>query len=138
MKNRLYIQLNFILLLVIAFSSCEKDVGPIRIRPLVPYDSTSYRISFSNYIQPIFNENCIGCHNATHPFLNLHASVSFDELLYTGDKAPYIDSIEPENSLLIQRLRGVEWPIMPPNPPHVSEANIDSIKLWMMQGCYYN
>ncbi|MBK7885906.1 MAG: hypothetical protein IPJ86_00960 [Bacteroidetes bacterium] len=126
------------LITILILTSCEKDKGPIIIRPEIPYDSTVYMISYSGYIQPLFNENCVGCHNAAHPFLNLHASVSYSELVYNGENAPYVDNIDPENSLLIQRLRGVEWPIMPPNPPHVSEADIDSIKLWMSQGYFDN
>jgi hypothetical protein len=138
MKQKITLQKIAIIILISTLAACEKDVGPIRIHKTAPIDSTIYRISYSNYIQPIFNNNCVSCHNANHPFLNLHASVSYDELLFLGDNAPYVDSIDSENSLLIERLRGVEWPIMPPSPPHVSDSDIDSIKAWMQQGCYFN
>lgn len=117
--------------------SCEKDKGPVFIDRRPPDDQV-YRISYKGYIQSIFNENCVGCHGINHPFLNLKKEESYNELLYNGANAPYVDTINPENSLLIQRLRGVEWPIMPPDPPHISESDIDSIKLWMTQGCYNN
>ena len=125
----------FVLLL---FGSCEKDRGPVTIKPVQPVDSSLHYISFKGYLQPLFNDYCIGCHNSNHPFLDLRGVVSYEQLLFSGSTAPYVDSINPDNSLLVQRVVGVEWPVMPPEPPGISASDLDSIRLWMLQGCRDN
>lgn len=120
--------------LLLSIVSCEKDHGPVVVRPPAVIDTTHALVSYRGYIQPIFNDYCIACHTSSHPFLDLRGIVSYDELLYTGASAPYVDSINPDNSLLIQRLIGDEWPIMPPDPPYLTAAQIDSVRLWMLQG----
>lgn len=119
---------------IMLLAACEKDKGPVRIMPEQPIDSTIHYISYKDYIQPMFNDYCIGCHNSNHPFLDLQGIVSYDQLVFSGENAPYVDSISPDNSLLVQRLIGDEWPIMPPDPPHISPADIDSVRKWMQQG----
>lgn len=123
-----------ILAMAFLISSCEKDRGPVIVKPAPPVDTTGKYVSYRNYIQPLFNDYCIACHHSSHPFLDLRGVVSYDELLYTGANAPYVDSLNPDNALLIQRLVGDEWPIMPPDPPYFTEAQIDSVRLWMLQG----
>ena len=39
----------------------------------------------------------------------------------------------PKTVFLIGRLRGVEFPLMPPDGGRVSEGMIDTIKVWMLQ-----
>ena len=91
-------------------------------------------ISFTRDIQPLFDAMCIRCHNEWHPFLDLRSCCSYEQLLTSGHLAPYVDSLDPENSILIGRLRGVEFPLMPPDGGRVSEGMIDTIKVWMLQG----
>ena len=116
--------------------SCTKDQGPLIIKPLpVPGDTM---VSYADFIQPIFDANCIRCHSQGHPFLDLRDCCSYDELLLTGSSAPYIDSIDPANSLLIGHLEGVEYSPMPPDGALLSQGIIDSVKIWMRQGARNN
>ena len=129
----------FVFLLIFTiFISCEKDKGPIIIRPDIPFQSADTFISFIDDIQPILNEFCIECHNQSHPFLDLRDLYSYNELLITGYSAPYVDTINPSNSLLVGRLYGVQYAIMPPNPPVLSQGKIDTIVVWMRQGARNN
>lgn len=138
MKNTLAF-LSIISIGALLFHSCEKDSGPVTIVPVPPIDSSIHYVSFSGVIQPIFNTECVSCHDANQNFgPNLKDGYSWDQLLYSGPNPPYVDSINPENSILIQRLRGVELNLMPPGGPQISEALIDSIALWMTQGCRDN
>ncbi len=120
--------------ILILMASCEKDSGPIVIKPDAPANTIDTTISFSEIIQPLFNIHCIQCHNNTHPFLDLRESFAYDELVQNGENAPYVDSIQPEESYLAARLYGVEWPIMPPDPPHFTASEIDTIIQWMQEG----
>ncbi|HRH66735.1 MAG TPA: hypothetical protein PLU53_10600 [Bacteroidia bacterium] len=122
--------------LLIWMNSCTKDEGPLVIKPPpVPGDTM---ISFGLEVQAIFDVHCVRCHNQSHPFLDLREGFSYEELLYYGRLAPYVDTLIPENSILIGRLRGIEYPIMPPDGDHVSEGAIDTIATWMLQGAREN
>jgi hypothetical protein len=119
-------------LLFLLINGCAKDEGPFIVKPVkLPGDTL---LSLSTDIQPIFDSHCIRCHNQSHPFLDLRDGYSYNQLLYTGHLAPYIDTVNPENSILVGRLRGVEYPIMPPDGDHLLPATIDSIVLWMSEG----
>lgn len=117
-------------------SSCTKDEGPLVIKPPpVPGDTM---MSYSLEIQAIFDLHCVRCHNQSHPFLDLREGLSYNQLLFTGHLAPYVDTLLPENSILIGRLRGVEYPIMPPDGDHIRPGTIDTIAIWMLQGARNN
>ena len=133
MKNRL------LLLAAISFllSCCEKDKGPYVNAPVLPEDTASV-VSFKAGIQPIFDTYCIRCHVQTHPLLDMRASFSYDQLLYEGAHAPYVDTLNPENSILLKRLRGVSLDHMPPEPPDPPDTKIELIKKWMSQGAQNN
>ncbi len=129
-----------LLLLIMGYflclSSCMKDEGPLIIKPPpVPGDTL---ISYSDVIQPFFDLHCVRCHNQSHPFLDLREGISYDQLLFTGHLAPYVDTVMIENSILIGRLVGVEFPIMPPDGDHISQSDIDTVSLWMLQGARNN
>ena len=99
-------------------SSCTKDEGPLVIKPPpVPGDTM---MSYSLEIQAIFDLHCVRCHNQSHPFLDLREGLSYNQLLFIG------------------RLRGVEYPIMPPDGDHIRPGTIDTIAIWMLQGARNN
>jgi hypothetical protein len=114
---------------------CEKDKGPLVD---APPDDTTVEISYKTSIQPIFDTYCIRCHVGSHPLLDLRAEFSYDQLLYEGVSAPYVDTVDAENSILMQRLRGVTLEHMPPEPPNPPDIKIESIKKWIEQGAKNN
>jgi hypothetical protein len=134
-KNKINVCFHLMLILLGSLlASCEKDKGPVIIKPVMPVDSM---IRFERDIQPIFNEHCIVCHNTSHPYLDLREGLSWNDLWFPnphGIHAPYVDTITPENSVLIGRLRGLEYSIMPPNSAPLRPSLIDTIAKWMRQG----
>lgn len=120
------------LLLTFLFSACRKDSGPY-INPPGVIDSVSY----ANDIQPIFDSYCISCHDENHTYLNLKSCCSWDELISTGYYAPYIDTINPEQSTLYERITGVP-PVMPPSGNLLSQQDITLITQWMEEGAKNN
>ena len=91
------------------------------------------QIDYNSQIQPIFNTNCISCHQyGGSATLNL---TSFSGLISGGVSGPSIIAGDHENSLLYQRLIlpvGVAGS-MPPNVP-LSQSEIDLIAQWIDQG----
>lgn len=115
-----------------SFSACESDEGPLVKDPGTPADS----ISFANDIQPLFNAYCTPCHGAANQKLNLLPCCSYEQLLLTGFRAPYVLPSNPEGSLLYQYLNGnpIQMPPSGPIPPH----DIESVLLWIRQGAKNN
>jgi len=114
------------------FSSCRKDTGPI----VIPEPITE-PISFREDIQPIFNSSCISCHNATHPSLQLDSCCSYYELLFVGNNAPYVDTLNPVESRLIKRMTGVIAPVMPMTG-QLPQDQIDLVLRWIEEGAQNN
>jgi hypothetical protein len=125
------------------FFSCEKDSGPVFNIPdkvSTVNDSVPSFTSFSKDIQPIFNMNCVVCHNENHPFLNLKACCSWEEILISGSSAPYVDTISPSESYLYIKLAGAgQNPAeMPPGGPYLSKPETDKILKWIEEGAKNN
>ena len=111
-------------------TSCEQDVGPVII------DSPSGPVGFSRDIQPIFDVNCIGCHDEFHQQLNLRSCCSHDELWTLGARAPYVDPENPEQSNLYRHLTGdlLLMPLFGPLP----DREIDLVLKWINEGALDN
>ncbi|MCX6290617.1 MAG: hypothetical protein NT126_02495 [Bacteroidetes bacterium] len=124
---------------IIFLQGCEKDKGPVVLKP--PPAPGDTLIHFENDIQPVFDAHCIVCHSQNHIYLDLREGYAWYDLMYHnphGLHAPYVDTISPENSILIQHLRGVELGIMPPNALPLPATTIDTIAKWMLQGARNN
>ena len=91
------------------------------------------QIDYNSQIQPIFNTNCITCHQyGGSATLNL---TSYTGLINGGWSGPSIIAGDHENSLLYQRIIlpvGTDGS-MPPNVP-LSQSEIDLIAQWIDQG----
>ena len=91
------------------------------------------QVDYNSQIQPIFNTNCITCHQyGGSATLNL---TSYSGLMNGGWSGASIIAGDHENSLLYQR---IILPVstdgsMPPNVP-LSQSEIDLIAQWIDQG----
>ena len=91
------------------------------------------QVDYNSQIQPIFNTNCITCHQyGGSATLNL---TSYSGLMNGGWSGASIVAGDHENSLLYQR---IILPVstdgsMPPNVP-LSQSEIDLIAQWIDQG----
>ena len=144
MKN--YIISIIIFSLIILIISCAKDKGPLVRKttnaPNKPIDSINIpeptilpiTISFNNHIKPVFKNNCIqGCHNPSHPKLDLRPPVAYNQLLTLGKSAPYVNPAEPKKSILYLHLVGIRHP-KPKDKPKLQQAAIDTVYTWIYQG----
>jgi len=101
--------------------------------------------SFSQDIQPIFDNNCIGCHDAEHSTgLDLRMGFSYSRLVnMTSDRySPFLrvkpytaDSSVLWNKVAGTRVNGVQ---MPPGGPYLRTYEIDNIRNWINKGAQNN
>ena len=97
------------------------------------FSSLFSQVDYNSQIQPIFNTNCITCHQyGGSATLNL---TSYSGLMNGGWSGASIIAGDHENSLLYQR---INLPVstdgsMPPNVP-LSQSEIDLIAQWIDQG----
>lgn len=134
MNNRA-IKFLSIFLAVILMVACTKDKGPFNTSEevlLSPEDTVSYAV----HVQPIFDANCTNCHNATHAKLDLLPAVSYNQLLFTGFSAPYVDTANAAQSKLYKHLTGA-LSIMPPQGA-IAESQQELILEWIEQGALDN
>ncbi len=91
------------------------------------------QVDYESDIQPIFNSNCIFCHqNGGSATLNL---ATYSGVMTGGWSGPAIIAGDHQNSLLYQRIiqaTGTNGS-MPPNDP-LSQSQIDLIAQWIDEG----
>ena len=91
------------------------------------------QVDYQSDIQPIFNNNCIFCHqNGGSATLNL---ATYSGTMTGGWSGPAIIAGDHQNSLLYQRIiqpTGTDGS-MPPNDP-LSQSQIDLIAQWIDEG----
>lgn len=122
-----------------SMNSCTADKGPV----FTEIDIID--ISFSGDIQPIFNNNCIVCHDQTHQTgLNLTSGFSYD-LLVNQSSTNYspnlrIEPFSTENSVLWHKINddGVFGGIMPQIGGPLSNFEIEQIQAWIELGALNN
>ena len=91
-----YINGIMLICIIVFVSSCEYE----KTEPLNP-DDLPEAVSLNEHIQPVFDANCVKCHGgSTAPDLRVE-NAYFD--LISGN---YIDSENPENSYLYQKISG--------------------------------
>jgi len=110
---------------MIAISSCSKDKASERIAE-EPELCDTLTPSFASDVMPIFQANCVGCHNAANNFANgqnweTHAEIASD----TGSILTAIKH-EPGKTP------------MPFMQPKMSDSLIQIIECWIKQGAQDN
>ena len=94
-------------------------------------------IEYNSQIQPIFSDNCGGCHTSnSQGGLNLS---SYEDLMGGGDSGDAVIPGDHQSSILYDRITRDESEsgIMPPNGSLESE-NILLIKRWIDRGAQEN
>jgi hypothetical protein len=120
-------------------AACTAEEGPV----FTEIDIID--ISYSADIQPIFNNNCIVCHNQSHQTgLDLRDGSSYNLLvnIASTNYSPNL-RIEPfstENSVLWHKIKGdgVFGGIMPAIEGPLSNFEIEKIKAWIEFGALNN
>ena len=112
--------------------SATHQGSEIRVREIVP--ASAAQVSYARQIKPIFANNCLDCHSAEEQKGGLNAS-SPSDLIKGGKKAgPAIVPGKPDDSPLVQYLRGLREPQMPKGNPVLSEEELHLIRQWIFAG----
>ncbi len=121
------IVVSFVAVLMFSFLvSCTKDYY---VKP----DAPPQNVSFKNDVIPIFNDNCVSCHNgSTSP--NLTPDKAYGELVSLPN---LVIPGNPEKSELYQRVMGQQGSMMPPGGM-MSHNKTDLIYQWIKDGALNN
>ena len=96
--------------------------------------TSAAQVSYARQVAPIFANNCADCHSAEDHKGGLDAS-SVPGLMKGGKKAgPAIMPGKPDESPLVQSLRGLREPQMPKGNPALSEDELHLIRQWIFAG----
>jgi mono/diheme cytochrome c family protein len=123
--------------LVAAFSAkaAEEKKHPIteiKIRTLDAAEAA--QISYARQIKPILSDNCDECHSADE-HKGAFEITPVAKLIKGGKKAsPAIVPGKPDESPLVQYLRGQREPQMPKGNPALTEDELHLVRLWILAG----
>jgi len=102
------------------------------IRPLD--DTQAPNVSFNTDILPLFIDRCGQCHNAEKlrggiDLTTYQAAVADPDVIKPG---------KPDESELVEYIRGIKAPQMPIGAPPLTEAELHRIRLWIYAGAANN
>ncbi|WP_291097414.1 MULTISPECIES: c-type cytochrome [unclassified Flavobacterium] len=121
----------FLMMVSIALmvTSCYNDQ-----LPAVPLPAN---VSFQKDIQPLFNKNCIGCHNGAQA-PNLTTGNSYAALTTLNvDGEYFVTAGDAPGSIIYQALIGKGAPQMPPNGA-LSASKLAIVEKWINDGALNN
>ena len=121
-----------VLVAIFVPANLKSQKSSLSVRPTDP--GQAQEVSFSRDIRPVLLNHCAGCHageTATSGF----RVTSVPELLAGGTKAgPAVISGKPEESPLVQYIRGVRQPRMPKGAAPLTDEQLHLIRLWIQAG----
>ena len=124
------------ILLLLIFVNCTKDTGPIDNN-----NSSEENISFSNDVQPIFDQTCISCHPNSGD-LDLTTANSYNDLVNvnaSGFSGKRVVPGDAEQSILYKKIDGSgAYGSNMPLGGSLSTAQINLIKQWIEEGALNN
>src|SRR5436309_1595630 len=110
----------------------KHEVVEIKIRKLDPAEAAN--ISYARQVKPILVNNCLECHSTKDHKGGLDAT-SVDSLIKGGKKAsPALVPGKPDESALVEYIRGLREPQMPKGNPALSEEELHLIRMWILAG----
>ncbi len=125
------------LCLMVAFGLSAQDqkkhpITEIKIRNLDPTEAA--KVSYARQIKSILSDNCDECHSA-EDHKGGFVITSVTTLIKGGKKAsPAIIPGKPDESPLVQYLRGQREPQMPKGNPALSEDDLHLVRMWIFAG----
>ena len=125
--------------LVVLLVACAPTLGD----ELAPLPDGGAPVDFGTDIRPLITASCGKCHYPTGAtpigVQTTHLNLSTLGTLRQGGIDTRLDIVvpyDPDGSAIVQKLRGT-FPIgqrMPRNGPYWSEANIELVERWILQG----
>jgi mono/diheme cytochrome c family protein len=118
-------------LVVWAATAAPPAAPPIPIRPLDPVEAKT--VSYKKQIKPLLGLRCVSCHGASSPSAGLSV-LSVKALLKGGEHGPSVIAGKPDQSPLVQYVRGIKQPRMPIGNGALSVDEIHLIREWIAAG----
>jgi hypothetical protein len=117
----------------VALSSCKNTMTPGLDQVVFPDTGT---VNYNNYVQRLFNVACnySGCHDAADQEGGLDLTNYFS--MINSIPSPVIPR-DSTSSILIERVKGLLQPQMPPNGP-LNSNQIHGLARWVQQGAQDN
>lgn len=111
-------------IILFTISSCEyKYIEPLEVNlPDAP-------VSFSEQVEPIFQNKCVGCHSSTNPVLTTGSAYNS---LVNGN---YVNTSDPESSILYQKVSSGDHP---GGNNSLSATELALILKWIEEGAENN
>jgi WD40 repeat protein len=124
MRRRFFVSLVYPALLLLPGASHAAGVGA--------------SVSFAKNIQPIFEQSCLPCHNATKAEGGLILE-SPKDMLEGGDAGAALKPGNPKQSLLFLTAAHLKKPFMPPEAnkakaPALTKAELEVLERWIQEG----
>ena len=94
-------------------------------------------VSFSKDIQPILEQNCLGCHGPSMQSSRLNLS-TLEDALHGGARGSAIVPGQAEDSRLYRMVAGLDKPAMPLGGTKLTDEQIAAIKNWINQGAHWD
>jgi hypothetical protein len=112
---------------IFLFQSCYYDTV-LEEEIIPPPDDVSYQ----NDIQPLWNTDCVSCHNGVIP------PDYREDFSYASNLNGYVVPFKPEESILYKSLLGIDGVSLMPPDAKWSENKINLVKAWIEQGAKDN
>lgn len=107
--------------------------------PEIPRATESDTVFFSRDVAPLLVASCQGCHLQTNQVRNGLSLDNFTRLWQGGGAGPLLVPGNPDDSLLIKKLRGMsDGQRMPLNRPAWSDEQIELVNTWIREGAKYD
>ena len=90
-------------------------------------------VDWVNYIGPLFAENCVACHSESAPQSGLDLT-TFEALEAGGNQGTLLDTVNVENALLIDYIRGRNGRLVMPPSGAMPTSDIELVETWLMNG----
>ncbi len=133
MKFLLFISLYLLITLVI-FTGCKDTITGNQLDSVV---IPSSNVSYSKYIQPVFNLKCAnsGCHD------DATSAGGYSLTTWAGATNPlYVSKGNANTSTLVQSVEGLSGanPMPPVGYPVLTQNQIQGVKTWVAEGAKNN
>jgi mono/diheme cytochrome c family protein len=114
---------------VLAIGAAQCGGAPAATRTPATSSLAAAAVSYPKVIQPIFNQNCVGCHGRSGGL----GLANYEQVMAGGNSGPAVVPGDPQGSLLVLRITGAVQPRMPLGGPPLSAADIQAIENWIAE-----
>jgi hypothetical protein len=112
-------------------------IAAVSFSRVVTSANAQERVSFTKDVQPILEQNCLGCHGPSMQSSRLDLS-TLDNALRGGIRGSAIVPGHAEDSRLYRLAAGMDKPAMPLGANKLSDAQLATLKTWIDQGAHWD